>query len=231
MGRELILIIDDEADLIELLVYNLEQAGFDAIGERDGRSGLERARQRQPAVTILDLMLPGIDGLDLCQQLRRDPRTSAMAIIMLTAKTSETDRVVGLELGADDYVVKPFSPRELVARVKALLRRKNGYEAEEPVIQHGRLRIDLDRYEVTFDGRGVPLTVAEFQILKLLARRPHKVLSRDEIIHGALGRDVVVTDRTIDVHIGAVRRKLGDGRHLIETIRGVGYRFSPLDSN
>jgi DNA-binding response OmpR family regulator len=139
--------------------------------------------------------------------------------------------VVGLELGADDYVVKPFSPRELVARVKALLRRKNGYEAEEPVIQHGRLRIDLDRYEVTFDGRGVPLTVAEFQILKLLARRPHKVLSRDEIIHGALGRDVVVTDRTIDVHIGAVRRKLGDGRHLIETIRGVGYRFSPLDSN
>jgi two-component system phosphate regulon response regulator PhoB len=225
MHKATILIIDDEKDLIELVRYNLEKEGYDAIAAADGQAGLEIAQRHKLDLIVLDLMMPGMDGLEVCRRLRADGRTSRIPVIMLTAKATEADRVVGLELGADDYITKPFSPRELVARVKAILRRTTTQAEPEQVIRHGDLSIDVVRHEVKFNDRAVSLTATEFRILQFLASKPGRVLSRDDIIDAALGRDANVFDRTIDVHITAIRRKLGKGADQIETIRGFGYKF------
>jgi two-component system, OmpR family, alkaline phosphatase synthesis response regulator PhoP len=224
-SRGTILVIDDERDLVELVRYNVEREGFDVIAAIDGPDGLDIARKHRPDVIVLDVMMPGMDGLDVCRELRKDPATERTPVIMLTARASESDRVVGLELGADDYLTKPFSPRELVARVKAVLRRTQQQTGQTQAVRRGRLVLDPARHEVTWDGRPVSLTATEFRILRLLASKAGRVLSRDEIIDAALGRDAAVFDRTIDVHMTAIRKKLGAGGDQIETVRGFGYKL------
>jgi two-component system alkaline phosphatase synthesis response regulator PhoP len=225
MSRGTVLVIDDEQDLIELVRYNLEKDGFEVVGALDGENGLRIARERKPDLVIVDLMLPGLDGLEVCRVLRGDERTSRIPVIMLTARSAEPDRIVGLELGADDYVTKPFSPRELAARVKAVLRRTGGRVEPRDVLRRGELTLDLARHEVLCRDEPVILTATEFRLLHFLAARPGRVFSRGEMIDGALGREVAVLDRTIDVHVTALRRKLGACGEAIETIRGFGYRF------
>ena len=225
MPKGSILVIDDEKDLIELVKYGLEKEGFLVRGVLDGESGLSTAARDVPDLVIVDLMLPGMDGLEVCRRLRSDSRTAGIPIIMLTAKSAESDRVVGLELGADDYVTKPFSPRELAARVKAVLRRSSPQPAGPTLIRRGGLTIDLTRREVSCDGNAIPLTASEFRLLHFLANHPGQVFSRSELIDGALGREISVVDRTIDVHVTGLRRKLGDCGEWIETVRGFGYRF------
>ena len=225
MRPQTVLVIDDERDLIELVRYNLEKAGFDVIGATKAEAGLEIAKLNSPDLIVLDIMMPGQDGLEVCRQLRGDARTARVPIIMLTAKASEADRVVGLEIGADDYLAKPFSPRELVARVRALLRRNSPASASSEVIRHGDLVVDVPRHEITWKGRPVVLTATEFRILHFLAARAGRVCSRTDIIDDALGTDVAVIDRTVDVHVTAIRRKLGKGADFIETVRGFGYKL------
>jgi len=225
MKKGTILVIDDEKDLIELVRYNLEKEGFDVIAATDGQSGLEVVKKHRPDLVVLDLMMPGLDGLQVCQRLRSDPRSGRIPVIMLTAKATEADRVVGLELGADDYITKPFSPREVVARVKAVLRRSVAHQDEPQMIRGGDLMIDLSGHEVSYRGQRISLTATEFRILEFLAARPGRVFSRDEIIDAALGNETSVFDRTVDVHITAIRRKLGAGGEQIETVRGFGYKF------
>src|SRR4051812_28441151 len=225
MNKGTILIIDDEKDLIELVRFNLDKEGYDVISASDGQTGLEIAQRHKLDLIVLDLMMPGMEGLEVCRRLRSDPRTGRIPVIMLTAKATEADRIVGLEMGADDYITKPFSPRELVARVKAILRRTTTQAEPQQMIRHGELAIDVARHEVTFGDKQVSLTATEFRILHFLASKPGRVLSRDDIIDAALGRDANVFDRTIDVHITAIRRKLGKGSDPIETIRGFGYKF------
>ncbi len=225
MAKGRILVIDDEEDLIELVRYNLEQEGFQVINASDGESGLIIARQELPDLILIDLMLPGMDGLELCRSLRADNRTASIPVIMLTAKSAESDRIVGLELGADDYVTKPFSPRELAARVKAVLRRTHLTLPQSKVIHRGGLSIDLTRREVSVQGSPAELTATEFRLLQFFAEHPGRVFFRSELIDAALGRNVSVIDRTIDVHITGLRKKLGTCSDWIETIRGFGYRF------
>ena len=220
-----ILVIDDEPDLLELVEFNLKKDGYEVIVAKNGQSGLEIAQKHLPDLIVLDLMMPGIDGLEVCRQLRGDARTRQIPMIMLTAKSAEADRIVGLELGADDYVTKPFSPRELIARVRALLRRATTTQETPSVIRQGDVVIDLTRHEVTSAGRHVTLTPTEFRILQFIVARPGRVLSRDQIIDAAVGNEMAVFDRTIDVHIAAIRRKLGKTGDRIETIRGFGYKW------
>ncbi len=226
MAKGNVLVIDDEADLIELVRYNLSKEGFEVSAAMDGESGLAAARRGAPDVVVIDLMLPGIDGLEVCRALRADDRTAHIPVIMLTAKDTESDRVVGLEIGADDYMTKPFSPRELAARIKAVLRRITPRQQVQELVKQGDLSIDLQRHEVSCGEKLVNLTATEFRLLQFLAARPGRVFSRSELIDGALGRDVTVLDRTIDVHIMSLRRKLGNCGDNIETVRGFGYRFS-----
>jgi two-component system phosphate regulon response regulator PhoB len=226
MARGRILVIDDEKDLIELVRYNLEKEGFLVRGAQDGESGLAAAMKETPDLIVVDLMLPGVDGLDVCRSLRLEKRTAHIPIIMLTAKSSEPDRILGLELGADDYVTKPFSPRELIARIKAVLRRTSAPQAPAELIQRGKLTIDLARRAISCSGEPIVLTATEFRLLQFFATRPGRVFSRSELIDGVLGRDVSVEDRTIDVHITGLRKKLGECGEWIETVRGFGYRFS-----
>jgi two-component system alkaline phosphatase synthesis response regulator PhoP len=225
MLKGTVLVIDDESDLIELIRYNLEKDGFEVRGAGDGESGVSSAFHNPPDVILLDLMLPGMDGLEVCRRIRGDSRTSAVPIIMLTARGAEPDRIVGLEMGADDYVTKPFSPRELTARVKALLRRTTSKEIVSEVFHRGELRIDLARREVICGDSPITVTATEFKLLQFLASRPGRVFSRGELIDGVLGRDVAVLDRTIDVHVVSLRKKLKRCGHLIETVRGFGYRL------
>ena len=228
MAEGLVLVIDDEKDLLELVRYNLEKEGYSIRTAQDGESGLETATRELPDIVIVDLMLPGIDGLDVCRRLRADQRTARTPIIMLTAKSAETDRVVGLEMGADDYITKPFSPRELAARIKAVLRRVSSQESPTPksrLIRRGKLAINLDRYGVRCGEENIDLTATEFRLLQTLVKHPGRVYSRSELIEGALGKEVAVVDRTIDVHITSLRRKFGDCGKYIETVRGFGYRF------
>ena len=225
MKKGTVLVIDDEKDLIELITYNLGKEGYDVIAANDGQEGLDVVKRHRPDLVVLDLMMPGLDGLQVCQRLRSDSRTTGVPIIMLTAKATEADRVVGLEFGADDYITKPFSPREVVARVKAVLRRSTPQPEEQQIIRCGELVIDLSGHEVTYRGQRVALTATEFRILQFLASRPGRVFSRDEIIDAALGNETAVFDRTVDVHITAIRRKLGAGGEQVETIRGFGYKF------
>jgi two-component system phosphate regulon response regulator PhoB len=225
MPKKTVLAIDDEQDLIDLVRYNLEKEGFQVRGALDGETGLATALQERPDVVLVDLMLPGLDGLEVCRRLRADSRTASIPLIMLTAKSGESDRIVGLELGADDYMTKPFSPRELTARVRALLRRTAGHQEPPALLRRGELAIDLDRREVTCGGKPVELTATEFRLLHFLASHPGRVFSRGELIDHVLGRDVEVIDRTVDVHVMAVRKKLGRHGELVETVRGFGYRF------
>jgi two-component system phosphate regulon response regulator PhoB len=226
MSNGTVLVIDDEKDLLELVTYNLQKEGFETLTAADAFKGLNMATAEQPDLVVLDVMMPGMDGLEVCRQIRSDDRTRRIPVIMLTAKGAETDRIVGLEMGADDYLPKPFSPRELVARVKAVLRRTNGDMEPTDVLRRGEIVIDAQRHEVTVGGEGVCLTATEFRLLQFLASRPGRVFTRDEIIDAAIGRDAVVTDRTVDVHITAIRKKLGESGGRIETIRGFGYKLS-----
>ena len=225
MAKKTLLVIDDERDLVELVRYNLEKEGYRVLGAADGESGVSMALREKPDLVVVDLMLPGIDGLEVCRELRRRPQTARVPILVLTAKTAESDRVVGLELGADDYVTKPFSPRELTARVKALLRRSAGFSQPAVLVRRGELAIDSSSHEVTCGQRRVELTATEFRLLGFLAAHPGFVHSRGALIEGALGSDVTVLERTIDVHIMSLRRKLGKCGEWIETVRGFGYKF------
>jgi len=225
--RVTILVVEDEEDILEVIRYNLSREGYRVSGVRDGEEGLERIRRDNPDLVLLDLMLPGIDGLSICQRLKEDPVTRAIPVVMVTAKGEESDVVLGLGMGADDYVVKPFSPRELVARVKAVLRR--GPLAPDRVagerITRGALSVDVGRHEARIDGKPITLTATEMRMLHFLAAHPGRVFTRDHLLSRVIGEHAVVIDRNIDVHIGSIRRKLGEHRDLIETIRGVGYRF------
>ena len=221
---KLIAIVDDEPDILELIRYHLEKEKFEVREFRDGEGLLSFIETTLPDLVILDLMLPGIDGLEVCRALKGDRRTSSVPIIMLTAKGNETDKVVGLELGADDYVVKPFSPRELVARVKAVLRRANVEEKGESLVI-GDLTIDTNRFEVRFKGQRIDLTPTEFRILAILAQRPGWVFTRNQLLDELWQEEKIVLDRTIDVHIRNLREKLGEGAKLIKTVRGIGYKL------
>lgn len=225
MARGKILVIDDEKDLVELLRYNLEKEGFTVRSAHDGEAGLSAAKKDLPDLILVDLMLPGIDGLDVCRALRSDSRTSRIPLIMLTAKSAESDRVLGLELGADDYITKPFSPRELVARIKAVLRRTAASRTAPEIIQRGKLTIDTAKRVVMCGQAPVALTATEFRLLQFLASHSGRVFSRAQLIDSAMGRDVTVEERTIDVHITGLRKKLGNCGEWIETVRGFGYRF------
>jgi two-component system, OmpR family, alkaline phosphatase synthesis response regulator PhoP len=227
MPKNTILVIDDEKDLVELVTYNLQKEGFVVKSAPDGESGLATAVRDFPDIIIVDLMLPGIDGLEVCRRLRSEAKTAGIPIIMLTAKSAETDRIVGLELGADDYVTKPFSPRELAARIKAVLRRASFQSPASPsaIIRRGQMIIDKGRREVSCEGTVISLTATEFRLLHYLADHPGRVFSRSELIDATLGREIAVVDRTIDVHITSLRKKLGNCGEWIETVRGFGYRF------
>jgi two-component system phosphate regulon response regulator PhoB len=226
MAKEKILIIEDEEDILELVKYNLTKEGYHVTGAESGESGLKAARSGNPDIIILDLMLPGIDGLEVCKILKNDPKTGHVPIIMLTAKGEESDVVTGLEVGADDYIVKPFSPKILIARIRALARRKSEEIPDETaIIKIHDIVIHPGRHEITFKGKKVDLTFTEFLILQLLARRPGWVFSRYDIVNGVRGEDTIVTDRSVDVQIVGLRKKLGAAGVYIETVRGVGYRF------
>jgi two-component system phosphate regulon response regulator PhoB len=221
-----VLVVDDEPDIVELVRYHLEKAGIECVHAGDGGAALRLVRECRPDVLILDLMLPGMDGLEVCRALRRDPATARLPIIMLTAKAEEVDRVVGLEVGADDYVVKPFSPRELVARVRALLRRVR--EPEVPTATRtGDLLLDEGRHQVAVGGRPVELTAKEFGLLAALVRANGRVLSRDQLLEGVWGYAAAaeIESRTVDVHIRRLREKLGAEARRIVTVKAVGYRF------
>ena len=223
---ERILVIDDEPDLLELVRVNLHQAGYRVETAESGRRGLEQMRRSKPDLVILDLMLPDISGTELCRQVRADSELARTPIIMLTAKADEVDRVVGFELGADDYVTKPFSPRELVLRVGAVLRRKTSEAASGGALEHDSLRLDPDRHRCFVGDVEVTLTAKEFDLLRCLMSRPGRVLTRDVLLEQVWGADISVTTRTVDTHLKRLREKLGAAGELIETVRGVGYRFA-----
>ena len=226
MARQKILVVDDEPDILELIGYNLARHNFDMIGVASGEEALVSVRRSLPDLVVLDLMLPGIDGLEVCRRLKNDSRAAAVPVIILSAKGEEADVVIGLELGADDYLTKPFSPRVLMARVKAVLRRQQGdSDTPENVITHRDLRIHAGRHEVLAAGAPVQLTLTEFRILSQLARRPGWVFTRNQILEAAQGDGAGVTARAVDVHMVGLRRKLGAAGDLLETIRGVGYRL------
>jgi two-component system phosphate regulon response regulator PhoB len=220
-----ILIIEDEKDIVDLVTYHLKQSGYSAIIALDGPSGLENARKEHPSLIILDLMLPGMDGKDICRALKSNPLTQSIPILMLTAKAEEMDRLIGFELGADDYVTKPFSPRELVLRVKAILRRKEVGQEGEKVIRIGNLLIDIDRHYVSINKSPIRLTSTEFKLLVELASQRGRVQTREHLLDKVWGYTYEGYARTVDTHIKRLREKLGPLGDSIETIRGVGYRF------
>jgi two-component system phosphate regulon response regulator PhoB len=220
-----ILVVDDEPDALEILGFKLKEAGFVPLFARDGLRALAAARDERPALIVLDLMLPEVDGLEVCKILRRDPATASIPILMLTARAAERDRVLGLELGADDYVTKPFSPRELVLRIKKLLARAKTAEEPAAQIRLGDLEIDVPRHSVTIGGSSVALTATEFRLLEILARRRGRVQTRERLLQDVWGYDNPIDSRTVDTHMRRLREKIGDTARHLETIRGVGYRF------
>ena len=223
MGQPRILIVEDERALADVLAYNLRREGYEVAVVHDGRDALARVQAAPPDLVVLDLMLPGLDGLDVCREVRAGERTRHVPILMLTAKAEETDQVVGFSLGADDYVTKPFSVKVLVQRVKALLRRGHRPPDEADVVEHAGLRVDRLRHKAFLDDRELDLTLTEFKLLDCLVRQPGRAFTRAQLMDGAMG-DAIVLERTIDVHVKTLRRKLGRA-DLIETVRGVGYRF------
>ncbi len=224
-----VVIIEDEQDIIELVLYNLRKAGFEAEGFLRGREGMAAVEHRPPDLVLLDIMLPDTDGLEICKHLRRDSRLKDLPVILLTARGEEIDRVLGLELGADDYVVKPFSPRELVARVKAVLRRREPPTGQHELIEVDGLRLDSRTHDVVVRGQAVALSSLEFRLLHFLASNPRRVFSRDRLLDEVWGADRFVTPRTVDVHVRRLREKIEeDPSHpvYLQTVRGAGYRFS-----
>ncbi len=225
MPRNSILIVEDESDIVELMKYNLQREGYVISTCLSGEEALKLVQTETPDMILLDLMLPGIDGLSICRKLKEDPKYREIPIIMVTAKGDEVDIVTGLEIGADDYITKPFSTRVLLARVKTLFRRMNQpVPNDSEVIEIESIRIDPERFEVFVAGTSVKLTQTEFRILHALARRPGRVFTRYQIVDLVRGNDAVVTDRSVDVHIASLRRKLGDAGQFVETVHGVGYR-------
>ncbi len=225
MPKPTILVVDDEEDIRELISLNLKREGFEISAVETGEEALAQARRGTATLIILDLMLPGIDGLEVCKRLKADPQTRPIPVVMLTARGEEADIVTGLELGADDYITKPFSGKVLVARVRRILRRKSESAGEKGVVKVHELTIDPARHEVLVQARPVELTLTEFNILHTLARRPGRVFTRYQIVDAIHGDDYLVTDRAVDVQIVSIRKKLGSCAKYIETVRGVGYRF------
>ncbi|MBK8100482.1 MAG: response regulator [Planctomycetes bacterium] len=230
MAKPKILVIEDEPDILEVIQYNLEREGYKVLPCRNGEQGLSRIRTDNPDLVILDLMLPGMDGVEVCRQVKSDPVTRAIPLVMVTAKSEESDIVLGLGIGADDYITKPFSPRELIARVKVVLRR--GPLREESGggdrVVRGEMSIDLARHELRIGDRLITVTPTEMRLLHFLASHPGRVFPRSHLLSRVIGEDAVVTDRNIDVHVRSLRQKLGDAGNLIETVRGVGYRFAEV---
>jgi two-component system alkaline phosphatase synthesis response regulator PhoP len=232
MPKKRIVVVEDEGDILEVLNYNLMREGYDVFAASDGVEGLRKIQQILPDLVLLDLMLPGIDGLEICRQMQSADQTQNIPIIMVTAKGEESDVVLGLGIGADDYIAKPFSPKELIARVSAVLRRQktdSNYNKNERIIVNG-LQIDTVKHKASVDDIEVKLTATEFRLLHYLASHPGRAYTREQLLDRSLGNDTEVVDRNIDVHIRAIRKKLGEDRHFIETIRGVGYRFVEPDS-
>jgi len=227
-----ILVVEDEADIRELIRYNLAQEGFVIEEAADGLQALDRIARRLPDLVVLDLMLPGMSGLEVCRKLRAAPQTANLPILVATAKDTEVDRVLGLEMGADDYVVKPFSPRELVARVKALLRRAHLLAEPESagLYERGRLKIDFDSYQVYVEGKRKELALREFELLRFLVQHPMRVYNREQLLDKVWGRDTFFEPRTVDVHVRRLRKHIerdDANPELILTVRSVGYRFNP----
>ena len=221
-----ILIVDDEPDVLDLVSANLKRAGFDIITAGDGQAALDKARRDQPALIVLDLMLPQMSGLEVCKALKREESTAGIPVIMLTAKAEEIDRVVGLEIGADDYVIKPFSPRELVLRVQSVLRRAAGNdESKVKVLQAGDIAVDLSRMQAFVKGKALDLTATEFKLLTVLIERRGIVQSREKLLNDVWGYEVAIESRTVDTHMRRLRDKLGSAADCIETVRGFGYRM------
>ena len=226
MSRQSVLVVEDEEDIMEVIRFNLEKEGYEVHQALSGEKALQVIENNLPSLVLLDLMLPGINGLDLCRIFKQNDRTKAIPVIMLTAKSEDADIVAGLEMGAEDYITKPFSPRVLVARVRTILRRReSGVKDDSSVIQVEGMQIHPGRHEVRMGENVVDLTPSEFRILHYLARRPGWVYSRDQIIDAIRGYGYVVTDRAIDVQVVGLRKKLGDYGKFIETVRGIGYRF------
>lgn len=225
MARETILIVEDEADILELIQYTMSREGYQAVTATTGEDGYKIARSKVPNLIVLDIMLPGMDGLEVCRALKGDAKTQHIPVIMLTAKGEESDVITGLELGADDYLVKPFSPKVLVARIRAILRRKTKTTADDAPLTIHELTIHPGRHQVTAKDKPIELTLTEFRLLHLLARRPGWVFTRYQIVNEIRGDDVLVTDRAVDVQVVGLRRKLGSFGKYVETVRGVGYRF------
>jgi phosphate regulon transcriptional regulator PhoB len=226
--KKRILVIEDDRDIVELVRYNLEKDGYQVFTATDGALGMAQVKKSPPDLLVLDLMLPKLSGLEICKEIRRDAALNRLPILILTARGEEADRVVGLELGADDYVTKPFSPREFVARVKALLRRTEPAAATEKLIDVGALRIDPAAYRVTRAGKQVPLSTLEFRLLYYLAARPNKVFSRDQLLDAVWGTDRFVTPRSVDVYVRRLREKIEENPQYpsyVKTIRGAGYLF------
>ena len=228
--RSKILVVDDEPEAVELLEFNLKQAGFDVVAAADGAEALKKARSLVPSLIVLDLMLPEIDGLEVCKMLHRDPATAGIPIIMLTAKAAEMDRILGLELGAEDYITKPFSPRELVLRVKKVLLRGMPADAATEALKFGDLVIDQSRHLVKWRGKSIELTATEFKLLALLAQRRGRVQSRDQLLRDVWEYNSLVDTRTVDTHVRRLREKLGPGAKYLHTVRGVGYKFAEAAS-
>jgi two-component system phosphate regulon response regulator PhoB len=227
MRKSTLLVIEDDPDIVELLRYNLEREGYRVLVAMDGERGLADAARHQPELVVLDLMLPGLDGLEVCRRLRAQDGTRGIPVLMLTAKSEESDVVIGLEMGADDYLAKPFSPRELLARVRALLRRVQRVEGEGKTrIEMKGVVLDTTRHEVLNEGTIVPLTRAEFRLLWTLVQRPGRVYSRDELVNEITAGEALIVDRNVDVHVSSIRKKLGTAGKLIATVRGVGYKCS-----
>lgn len=241
MNNRKILVIEDEMNIQELLKYNLEKNGYSVVVADNGTDGIEQARNNVPDLILLDIMLPGIDGLEVCKILRMDKTTKKVPIFMLTAKGEELDKILGLELGADDYITKPFSIKELIARIRAAMRRKNEDSSEKgeegkgsSVLRIGNIEINSEKYEVRKNGEKLVLTLKEYELLKMLAENSNKVMTRDFLLDKIWGYDYAGETRTVDVHIRHLRRKIEDeegGRQLIETIRGVGYRLNSEGEN
>jgi two-component system, OmpR family, phosphate regulon response regulator PhoB len=229
MARTKVLVIEDDRALAEVLSYNLRAAGYEVLVATDGQDGLLQAQIKSPDIVILDLMLPVIDGLDVCRRLRGDASTKELLIVMLTAKAEESDELIGFSLGADDYVTKPFSVKVLLERIKALRRRRTTEASSDEVTTRLGVSVDRRRHQALAEGKPLQLTRSEFRLLDTLIRQPGRVFHRTELIDAALGEDTMVMERTIDVHIRALRRKLDAHADVIETVRGVGYRFRDME--
>ena len=223
--KSIILVIDDEPEVLELVGFNLQQSGFSVATANNGRDGLTKARTISPSLIVLDVMMPEMDGLEVCKALRRDAATAPIPIIILTARASEIDRVLGLELGADDYVTKPFSPRELVLRVKKLIERERPLVTDEDTFRFGDLSVDVPRFRVSWCGKPIELTATEFKLLTVLIQRRGRVQSREQLLHDVWEYDTHVDSRTVDTHVRRLREKLGPAASFVDTVRGLGYRF------